>query len=104
MSPFFGYDGGEIFDQSFAAGIAGDQRDTTGGGLLFAPGVIGKDVFQGDRGEIDPARVCRELETEDILVGGSFHGVKLMVFCTFAGNSRHCMNKSYIRMISWILN
>jgi hypothetical protein len=60
--------------------------------------------LQGDRGEIDPARVGRQVEAKDVPLGGGFHGVKLMVFCTFAGNSRHWMTQSYIRMHSWILN
>jgi hypothetical protein len=57
MSPFFGYDGGEVLYEALFVGIPLDQRDATGGGFLFAPGVVGEDVFQRDAGEIDPAGV-----------------------------------------------
>ena len=57
VAPFFGDDGGEICYESCFRWVALDQADAAGCGFLFAPGVIGEDVFQGDSGEIDPARI-----------------------------------------------
>jgi hypothetical protein len=61
MTPLFGYDRRKRFDEALAGGVAGDKRDTTGGGLLFTPGVIGEDGFEGDRREIDPSGVGRQM-------------------------------------------
>lgn len=67
-------------------GVALDQRDTARGCFLLAPGVVREDVFQGDAGQVDPAGVGRQLETQDILLLWlGLHAAKL---CRFAGNSR----------------
>ena len=84
MAPFFGDDGGEVRDEAFFGRVALDERDAAGRGFLFAPGVVGEDVYQGDAGKIDPARVGGELKAEDVLLaGGGFHEAKLR---RFAGN------------------
>ena len=57
MAPFFGDDGAQVLHEPFFGWVAGDQRDTAGGGLLLAPGVVGEDLFQRDGGEVDPARI-----------------------------------------------
>ena len=62
MPPFFCDDGAYLFHEKFFRGVALDQRDATARGLLFAPGMVGEDVFEGDRGEVDPARVGGKLE------------------------------------------
>lgn len=75
MSPFLGYDGGEFFDEAFAAGVAGDKRDTACGRFLFAPGVVREDVFQGNGGEVYPTWVGRQLQAEDV----PFHHTNLRI-------------------------
>ena len=81
MAPFFGDDGGEFGDKDGFFGVALDERDAAGSGFLFAPGMVGKDKFQGEAGEVYPARVGGELEAEDVLLaGGGFHGTKLRRF------------------------
>jgi len=62
VAPFFGDDGCKIVDQALTCRVAGDEGDATGGGFLFAPGVVGEDVFEGDGREVDPARVGWQLE------------------------------------------
>ena len=62
MAPFLGDDGGEVFDEALACGVAGDEGNAAGGGFLFAPGVVGEDVFEGDGREVDPPGVGRQLE------------------------------------------
>lgn len=62
MTPFFRNDGAYGFHETFFRGIALDERDAAGSGFLFAPGMIGEDVFERDRGEVDPARVGGKLE------------------------------------------
>jgi hypothetical protein len=91
VTPLLRYDRRKRINEVLAGGVAGNQRDTAGSGFLFTPGVIGEDVFKRDGGEIDPARVGRQLQTEDIFLAGGFHGVKLMDLCTFAGNSHDWM-------------
>lgn len=78
VSPFFGDDGCDIVYKALPGRVALDQRDATGGGLLLAPGVIGEDVPEGNSGEIDPARVGGQLQSEDVLLGRCIHGVKLL--------------------------
>ncbi len=62
MAPFFGDDGGEVFDKALAGWVPGDEGDAGGCGFLFAPGVVGEDIFQGNGRKVDPARVGRQLE------------------------------------------
>ena len=57
MAPFFRDDGAYLFHETFFRGVTLNQGDAAGGGFLFAPGMVGEDVFQGDRGEVDPARI-----------------------------------------------
>ena len=62
MAPFLGDDGAYLFHEPFFRGIALDEGDAAGGGFLFAPGMVGEDVFERDRSEVDPARVRGKLE------------------------------------------
>lgn len=62
MTPFFRDDGAYLRYEPFFRGVALDEGDTACGGFLFAPGMVGEDVFEGDSGEVDPARVGGELE------------------------------------------
>ena len=95
MTPFFGDDGGEILYEALQCGIAGDERNAAGGGFLFAPGVVGEDILQRDGGEVDPARVGWELQTEDIfLAGGGFHGGEINIKNEF--RNYHKMGKFVI--------
>lgn len=57
MAPFFGDDGAQVLYKLFFGWVAADQRDTAGRGFLLAPGMVGEDIFQGDSGKVDPARV-----------------------------------------------
>lgn len=62
MAPFFRDDGAYFFYETFFRRVALDQGDAAGGGFLFAPGVVREDIFEGDRGDVHPAWVRRELE------------------------------------------
>lgn len=62
MPPFFRDDGTYFFHEPFFRGVTLDEGDTAGRGLLFAPGMVGEDVFERDRREVDPARVGGKLE------------------------------------------
>ena len=62
MAPFFRNDGAYGFHETFFRGIALDEGDAAGGGFLFAPGMVGEDVFERDRSEVDPARIRGKLE------------------------------------------
>lgn len=95
VPPFFGDDGGEVCYEFCFGRVALDEADAAGSGFLFAPGVIGEDVFEGDRGEVDPARVGGELQAEDVLwAGGCFHGVKLR-FTYFSEKFEVCGKKVF---------
>jgi hypothetical protein len=71
MAPFLGDDGGEVGNEAVPTGIALNERDTAGRGFLFAPGVVGEDLFERNGGEIDPARVGWQLKAEDVLLAGA---------------------------------
>lgn len=62
MTPFFRNDGAYLFDETFFRGVTLDEGDAAGGGFLFAPGMVGEDVFERDRSEVDPTRVRGKLE------------------------------------------
>ena len=80
MSPFLGYEGGKVLYQLFFCGIALYKGYAAGGGFLFAPCVVGQDVFQGNAGEVHPARIGWQLEAQDILLFGSrFHPANLHI-------------------------
>ena len=78
VSPFFGDDGRDVVYEALPGRVALDQRDAAGGGLLFAPGVVGEDFLERNSGKIDPARVGGQLQSEDVLLGRCLHGVKLL--------------------------
>jgi len=81
MAPFFGDDGGEVFDEALFVAVALNEGDAAGCGLLFAPGVVGEDGLEGDAAEVDPTRVGWKLESEDVLLTAcGFHGAKLRRF------------------------
>jgi len=66
MAPFFGYNGGEGFDQFCFIAVALYEGDTGSGGLLFTKSMIGEDLLKGNPGQVDPSWIGWQLQTQYI--------------------------------------
>lgn len=81
MSPFFGDEGAYFFHETCFRRVTLDEGDAAGRGFLFTPGVVGEDVLERDRSEVDPAWIGGEVKAQYVPFDrGIVHRAKLAVF------------------------